>query len=209
MPTRNTRGNKGSAAETASASTDAHVTQGANTDLSADEKEEFPKLAPDDDTGEAFSSSEPKLPERRACMGFKAMLHQIAEDTEFDEADRTIGNNKFNDEEWESWKAGLYEFEDESEFGSDSESDGTQIQSVATKQPEGRHSKHSERQPQTQTCKGKPGKATTQRGSKRKPDLHSDTDTSGSESEEEGERIVSLDAYSGADFAVGRFYVPG
>ena len=192
VPARKTRGNKSEdpPAETASAPTDMHVTQGANTDgdadLSADEnveKKAFPEPAPDDDTEVALS--EPELPERQARMGFKAMLTQIAEDTEFDEADRTVGNYKFNDEEWESWKAGLYEFEDESEVGSDSESDGTQTQSVATKQPKGRHSKHSERWPQTQTRKGK---AMTRRGSKRKPDLHSDTDTSGSESEEEGER---------------------
>ena len=90
MPACKTQGNKpeNPPAETASAPTNVHVTQGANTDgdadLSADEnikKKAFSEPTPDDNT--KVASSKPELSERQAHMGFKAMLTQIAEDTEF------------------------------------------------------------------------------------------------------------------------------
>jgi hypothetical protein len=116
------------------------------------------------------------------------MLAQIAEEPEFDEADRSIGNYEFHDEEWESWKVGPDEYEDEYEDGSDS--DGTQ----STRIPKPSLGRHGNKKP-SKPRKGKT-KAATGRSKKRCQDLDSD-DTeldSGSESEVvEGEHVVSLD----------------
>ena len=61
------------------------------------------------------------------------MLAQIAEEPEFDEADRSIGNYNIQDNEWESWKAGPAEYDDEYEVGLGSDSDGSHgTQSAAT-----------------------------------------------------------------------------
>jgi hypothetical protein len=51
------------------------------------------------------------------------MLAEIAEQPEFDDADRSIGNYDFHDEEWDSWKAGPVECEDE--FDSEDDDDET------------------------------------------------------------------------------------
>jgi hypothetical protein len=148
----------------------------------------LPEIAPDV-TGDDIEDIS-KRPERQAREGFTTMLAQIVEESEFDEADRTIGNYEFRDKEWESWKAGLVrldECDNEYDVGSDSDSDG--IQSVATAGTK------------PQTGKSHKTKATrASRGSKRKHrdlDLDSDGDMdpdSESESEVESECVPSLDA---------------
>jgi hypothetical protein len=65
------------------------------------------------------------LPERPARQRFKTMLAnltEIAEEAEFNEADRSIGGYDLHDEEWDSWKAGVANPEDEFEEPGDNES---------------------------------------------------------------------------------------
>ena len=190
--TRKTQGaHKNSPAETAPAPTSTHMTQSAEKSLSAEDKQDLPETASDSNAEEVS-----KLPERRAQEGFTAMLAQIAEEPEFDEADRSIGNYDFHDEEWESWKAGPAKYEDEYEGGAGghgSKSDGTQSVATATgtrtvRLPPWRRNKLSK--PQT----SKPKAA----GVKRKHwdwDLNSDGNTEpDSESEVESECcVVSLE----------------
>ena len=143
------------------------------------------------DHGVDVVPSQSILPERSARQGFTALLAKIVEEEpEIEEADRSIGNYEFHDEEWDSWKAGPVEFEDEFEDDvcddSNSESDETRsimslMSATRTKgsrtltKPRSRHA--------SSTKKPKAG------GKKRKhkdpsPDLDSDSD-GGSEPQRE------------------------
>ena len=128
-----------------------------------------------------------KRPERRAHEGFTAMLAQIAEEPEYSEADRSIGDYNFHNEEWELWKSGPERCDDEYEVASASDSDD-ETQSLATaatlaantRLPPGRH-----------TSKLSKSRISKTKGSKRKHrDLDPDSDDdaeSDSESAVEGE----------------------
>jgi hypothetical protein len=149
---------------------------GPDKNLPAKDKQDLPETAPENDIG-VFS----KLPERRAREGFMSLLSQIAEEPDFSEADRSIGMYDCRDEEWESWKTGPKEYEDEYDSDVGSDSDGTR--SIAT-----RHasiSKHSK------LHTGKAKAIVPTGGSKRKRlDLSEhklDRDDTESESEVEGE----------------------
>jgi hypothetical protein len=193
VPTRKSRGACKNPAETAPAPTGTGTTQTAdNSDrnLLAEDKQDFPETVPDDNV-----EVKSMVPERRAREGFTALLAQIVEEPEFSDADRSIGNYQFQDEEWEKWKAGPGEPKDEYEVGSDS--DGTQ--SVATtstrfpEQPLGRHASIKKlSKPQT----GKTKATGLTGGSKRKYlnlDLDSDSDTEPDpESEVGGEHVMHV-----------------
>ena len=70
---------------------DMPMTQGADNDLLTEEKQDSSETAPNEVIA--------KLPERRSKEGFRAILHQIAEESEFDKADRSIGNYKPHNKE--------------------------------------------------------------------------------------------------------------
>jgi hypothetical protein len=142
------------------------------------------ETAPENDIG-----SFPKLPERQARQGFMSLLSQIAEEPEFSEADRSIGVYECHDEEWESWKNGPKEYEDEYDSDVGSDSDGTQ--SVATvvtaKLPRGRHASISKLS-KLHTSKAKAMAPTG--GSKRKRrDLSEDRLDDAESESEEGENL--------------------
>jgi hypothetical protein len=195
-PTRKTRGarRKNPLADAAPAPTKAgtmaHMTQGADNSLSDADK----NLSAEDEQDDNVNAVH-KLPERRAREGFTAILAQIAEEPDFDEADRSIGHYAFHDEEWESWKAGPGERDDEYEVGGDSDSDGAQSNATTiagTKLPVPPWRRPSVSKPP----KHQIGKTKVAGGSKRKRlYLDSDDDTeSDSESDIESECVVFLDA---------------
>lgn len=67
---------------------------------------------------ELDTESTPKAstcPERKAKAEFNAMLSQITEEPDFNEGDRTIGGYKWRNDEWETWKRGSDEYDDEYE----------------------------------------------------------------------------------------------
>ena len=58
---------------------------------------------------EQYAESTPKAsarPKRNAKAEFMAMLSQIAEEPDFNEGDRTIGNYQWHDNEWQEWTLG-------------------------------------------------------------------------------------------------------
>jgi hypothetical protein len=89
----------------------------------AEVKGDQAEAAPD---GEDAVVLEPDvLPERPGRKRFTTLLAQIAEEPEFSEADRSIGNFELPEQEWENWKAGPGQLKDEydSEEDSSEESD--------------------------------------------------------------------------------------
>ena len=87
VPTYKSNGNKARGASKnppAEMPMDTPMTQGADNDLPTEEKLDSSETAPNEVIA--------KLPERHSKKGFRAMLHQIAKESEFDEVDRSIGN---------------------------------------------------------------------------------------------------------------------
>lgn len=176
-----------------------------------------PETAPDDDTEDI------PRPERRSREGFTAILTQIVEEAEFDEADKSIGNYECRDSEWESWKAGPAGYGDEYEASFGSASDSDEAQSVATAATNTRFTKPplaSERHASITKLTKLQTKATRTGGSKRKHqdlDVDSNGDTEpDSEPEVEGVCAVLscwLDTVcADSDLltvAMGRFHIPG
>jgi hypothetical protein len=99
-----------------------HATQGIQKNPLTNVEQDLAEPASNNDT--EVVPEQVVLPERQARGRFTAMLAEIAEQPEFDDADRSIGNYDFHDEEWDSWKAGPVECEDE--FDSEDESDNSE-----------------------------------------------------------------------------------
>jgi hypothetical protein len=155
-------------------------------------EQDLAELAPDH--GVNVIPNQTILPERAARERFTTLLAKIVEEEpEIEEADRSIGNYEFHDEEWDSWKAGPVELEDEFEDDvcddSDSESDETRsIMSLmsATRTKASRTLTKPRSRHESSTKKPKAG------GKRRKhkdpsPDLDSDSD---GDSEPQRERLM-------------------
>ena len=193
--------------------TGTHMTQGASKNPLTEDKQDL------SESETASPASESRLPERQARAGFTTTLAKIVEleEPKVDEADRSIGNYEFHDEEWESWKAGPdnLNYEDEYEVGtvgSGSDSDETQSLALTTASASTRFSKlpPGPRRHTSISKSFKPhaGKTKATGGSKRKRqdlDVNSDSDTeSDSESDVEGEGRFHFGCLACADYTDGQ-----
>jgi len=139
--------------------------------------------AVEQDMAETVPDSDIVLPERRARARFTTLLANITEEAEVLEADRSIGNYQFEDEEWDLWRAGPVERDDEFEEDDSDESDD----SDGTKRTAGRAAS----KPPSHVgapSKPNPKKSKVAGKSKRKrEDPDSDSADSDSEQRESGE----------------------
>jgi hypothetical protein len=99
----------------------AHTTQGTESNPPSEVEQDSTETASHDNA--EVIPERAILPERQARERFTSLLAQIAEEPEFSEADRSIGNYQFQDEEWDSWTRSAGQVEREDEFDEDTESE--------------------------------------------------------------------------------------